>query len=114
MKLSDEMKKWVFMHTIPQGTLLLFSTGEYSNYSVYGLYKVLKSFTPSVALEEYFTTYPEALTTNHWGDVRYKARKFVKWLVGKEVLTQWPYREAYLGDYGAVVFRLVDSKDSEE
>jgi len=114
MKLSDEMKKRISMQTISQGTLLLFSTGEYSDYSIYGLYNVLKSFIPAVALEEYFTTCPEALTTNQWGEMRYKARKFIKWLVGQEVLMQWTYTEAYLGDYGEVVFKLRDSEDSEE
>lgn len=78
------------------GTILLADEGEYSDYGVVGLFRVLSDFSPMGELADYLADHPEQ-------QERYNFERggFVSHLLRKLLIEDIPYGEFYLGAYSS-------------
>ena len=77
------------------GKLLLLDSGEYSDYTVVGLFAVLKDFEPMKELEEYKAANPEKSKDYNFGEDAFLAA-----IISKGYLMEVEYGNLYLGSYG--------------
>jgi hypothetical protein len=80
---------------IPAGKLFIVSTGEYSDYSVSGLFRAKAELKPDDLLEEYLTQHPEE-RDGYNADFD----RFVAWLTGRGLIEGVEHAEWHLGSYG--------------
>lgn len=83
------------------GETLLISTGEYSDYSVAGAFKVLIPFSPSDVLASYIEQNPKE--REEYG---FEFTKFTHYMVTQSYLEEIPSVELHLGDYGTADLSL--------
>lgn len=81
------------------GRLVMFDSGEYSDYSVTGFFVVLKEFNPVEELEIFLTQNP-----NQRERYGFEKSAFIAFVIAKGLLLEIEYSEIYLGAY--------DSSDS--
>lgn len=86
------MKK---IRTIKAGETLAISQGEYSDYSVLGVFEVLQDFNPDDIRKEYLAQNPEQKKPYGFNE-----EQFLATLAGKGILKDIPYVELHLSDYG--------------
>ena len=81
---------------VPAGTLLLLSRGEYSDYSIVALCRVLKPIDQTV------WAVMGAACTGHCerNPERFDDSRALPWLIEKGYVEEVEYRELHLGDYG--------------
>lgn len=77
----------------PAGSLVEFSEGAYSDYSILGLLVTLKDCNLSALADEYRIANPD------WDDEP-SYSGFVAWLVSQQHCAPVSYNSVYLGDYG--------------
>lgn len=85
---------------IPKDTIVLFSTGEYSDYNVKGLYKAKQDIDPDELRNEYINLYPEQTAP-----YSFKDNDFVKFLKEKDLVEPVPgpnWMEWYLESYANI------------
>ena len=87
---------------IPVGTVVVFSTGEYSDYGYCGMVRVLKPLHAD--LWENMRTAANVLPDYAQGDEQY--RRFdegaaIAWLVAQGYVEEMEYTELHMGDYDA-------------
>lgn len=82
------------MEVIRAGSLLIVSTGEYSDYSVDGVFRAKSDIDPEALRSEWLALHPEQT-------VRYCFRdeQFLAWVAGKGLLEPIDCTEWHLGDY---------------
>jgi len=93
-------------YEMKEGGTILFGSGEYSDYYVEGLYKVLKDFNIKEAEEQYKTEHGKPMKA--WGAVnRVHATKvsegdieFTAWLTSEGYVDNIDYVDFHLGSYG--------------
>lgn len=91
------------------GTILLADEGEYSDYGVVGLFRVLADFDPMGELASYLADRPEQVARYH-----FERTEFVAYLQRKALIEDMPYGEFYLGSYSSsddARFRPAGDKD---
>jgi len=76
------------------GDLLLFSSGEYSDYSPIALTRVLKDFKTAAVLEEYLTKFPEQRP-----NYRAQHTQFLAYLSSEGYVEDLPHTEWNVGGY---------------
>jgi hypothetical protein len=88
-ELSDTLK------TIPKGTLILVTEGEYSSYSVDGLYRAEKDIDIPGLLKEYLLVHPEQEK-----DYAFSADGFLAYLYVRDpaLLEEISFAELHLSD----------------
>lgn len=80
---------------VKDNTLIVISSGEYSDYQVWGLFKTKKDFTGKTWLQEYLVDYPEQQKP-----YAFEYSKFINYLISKDIIEEVSCSEFYLGDYG--------------
>lgn len=80
---------------IEKDTVIMISSGEYSDYNAYGLCRVLKDINYDDVREEYASIYPEEVMSRFV----FKEENFINFLKDKKLLEDVPYSEWYLGGY---------------
>lgn len=80
---------------IGKGDLLTIATGEYSDYSVLGVFRALKQFNPDVEVKRYKDSHP-----TEDGDEYRELSDFVAWLGAEGLVETVPSREWHIGSYG--------------
>lgn len=83
----------------------MFSSGEYSDYRVYGLTVAKKTFNPEALCNEYIELYPEQ--TEQYS---FKEYEFLKFLEGKNLVETVPYMEWYMSSYGNISEMRIDAQ----
>ena len=82
---------------IPKGALFLISTGEYSDYSIDGVFRALDIIDTKSLRDEYLLLHPEQRQTYQFDD-----REFLAWLARKELLEPINTWEWHLSEYHCV------------
>jgi len=92
-KLSDTLK------TIPKGTLILVTQGEYSDYGIDGFYRAEKDIDILGLLKEYLLAHPEQEE-----NYSFLAGGFLTYLYARDpaLLEEISFAELHLGDYSSV------------
>lgn len=80
---------------VKKGELLLITDGEYSDYSVHGLFRVKKDFNLEESREDFDKEFP----TSDKYDFR-KYGRFINYLSLKDLVDIVEYKECHLGDHG--------------
>lgn len=80
---------------IPAGSLLTISTGEYSDYSVWGVFKALDEIDADALRSEYLALHPDQA-----GRYTFNTTEFVAWVSRKGLLEPVPSFEWHLGTFG--------------
>lgn len=75
--------------------LILITNGEYSDYSVSGIFKLLTNKTPNELKQKYLKEYPEQCE-----DYGANFYKFIGWLSSNGYVEDVEYQELHLGAYG--------------
>lgn len=81
-------------NTAKTGQLVCIDCGEYSDYSVLGIFVVLKDFDPLHVLEEFLTSRPEQRKP-----YCFEQFEFLATLLEKKLLRELEYGTLYLGNY---------------
>ena len=79
----------------PAGSVVAFSSGEYSDYSIGAFSKVLKPINEAV-----WNAMRAACKGTDWDPDRFDDGKAVPWLVANGYIEEIEYQELHLGDYG--------------
>lgn len=88
------------------GNLFRLEQGEYSDYTVLGIFKVIKAFIPQIELNEYLAEFPDQQERYN-----FNSYKFVHSLVSQGLLEEVPHIVMYLGGYGtAAEFEVSESE----
>jgi hypothetical protein len=74
------------------GTILMIDVGEYSDYSVMGLFKVIKSFDPLEEKEKFLEENPD-----NKGRYNFNDDKYIGYLVRKQYIKDIAYSSLYMG-----------------
>jgi hypothetical protein len=82
---------------IPAGKILMLSSGEYSDYSVMGVFRTLKPITQDV-----YSAMRDACFSASPGYDRYEVGKAAPWLIVNGYVEEVEHEELYLGDYGRI------------
>lgn len=82
---------------IPAGALLTVTSGEYSNYSVRGIFRALREIDVLAMRDKYLALHPEQAARNEFED-----DQFLAFLASEDLLEPVDAWEIYLGDYGNV------------
>jgi len=78
------------------GDLVLLSTGEYSDYGVTGLVRVvLDTWRPAERMQQWLDEHPDQLPKYSFNDLA-----FVEWLLGLGDVEKVDFDYLHLGDYG--------------
>ena len=86
-----------------EGELMAISTGEYSDYCINGLFKVLISFDAQEKLEEWAKETGRALVDGEVkSDYMNKEIEYMAWLSKNEYVENVEYRELHTEDYGDI------------
>ena len=96
---------------IKKGTMLVISTGEYSNFTIHTLCKALQDIDTEVVKQEYLLVHPEEGVEYHANFYR-----FMKWIiVDKQLVEEIVYGEWYVGSYSTLesTFEMQDKADIE-
>lgn len=80
-----------------KGEIILFSCGEYSDYSTILIGKVLKDFDPREVRDAYFDEFPDQ-NQGYRGDNNQFAHYFIK----NGYIEEVEYREMHTGYYGSI------------
>jgi hypothetical protein len=78
---------------IPEGSLFTFTTGQYSEYSVTGLFKALKSIDISTLFKQWLEEHPEQA-----GFFNLNAYEFIAWVTKEGYLEQVDCYEWHVDD----------------
>jgi hypothetical protein len=78
------------------GQLVIISTGEYSGYSLEGLFKVLVPFEFEAKKVEFLNKFPE------FADSYEALERFLPWLHSEGLIEDYPYCEWHLGSYSTI------------
>lgn len=81
---------------VNKGTILMLSTGEYSDYGIQTLSKAIKDFDIREVSEEYLSE-----NEGQRGSYSCDFYKFTQWLIEKKYIETVEYKEWHLGDYGS-------------
>lgn len=76
------------------GTLVLVSSGEYSDYSVISIVRVLSDFTPAEELEQYLSAHPEQRE-----DYSFEKDQYFAHLLKRGLVEELEHSTYHLGDY---------------
>jgi hypothetical protein len=95
--MKDVNWKVDWMQDIPKGTFILFSSGEYSDYGVYGIAKAREDIKVGNLRDEYIELYPEQQF-----EYKFKESEFWGFLKSKGLVELIPYKEWYLGTYSKI------------
>ena len=82
------------MEPIPAGSLVNITTGEYSNYSIHGVFRANVELNPNALRAEFLNAHPEAKTT--YG---FSLTKFLGYLIQKQMLEPIESFEWGFGDF---------------
>ncbi len=99
---------------IPKDTILILSYGEYSDYSLTGIYRTLQDIDMNKLIEEYASLEPlggkdeyskryndPEINKELWQDYYRWNNKFNDWIKDRvDLLEKVPHMELHLGDYG--------------
>lgn len=90
---------------IPKNTLILFSSGEYSDYSVYGLCRAVEDINVAELRNEYINCFPEETSK-----YSFKEDNFIKFIKEKKIVENIPFSEWYLASYSSISDMRVTTK----
>ena len=82
---------------IAKDTIILLSSGEYSDYSITGLAKATQDIDPNSLKDEYVSLYPDQM-----GNYSFSESKFIEFLKEKKLLEGLPFTEWYLSSYSRI------------
>lgn len=82
---------------IPKGRLILLSSGEYSDYSLAGLYIANVDIVPEEVRNNYLNEYPEEQDNYKLNEVNFK-----NYLVNNNLVTPMGCTEWYMGGYSSI------------
>ena len=91
---------------IPAGSLLTVSTGEYSDYSVWGVFRALKDIDAQALREQWLADHPEQTAPYQFNEY-----KFFAWVASQGVVEAVPSAVWHLGDYGRAEEMAVELGD---
>ena len=80
---------------ITKGELLTLATGEYSDYSVRGVFRALSDFDPQEQIAKFISENPQ-----DDGDNYYDLSEFIGWVARSGLLEPVDSREWHIGSYG--------------
>ncbi len=83
------------------GELIIISTGEYSDYSLCGLFKVMKPFEFDSKKTEFLNIFPKLVGSYDALD------KFLPWLCSEGLIEDYPFTEWHLGSYSRLEPRKI-------
>ncbi len=78
------------------GELVIISTGEYSDYSLQGLFKIMAPFEFEAKKTEFLNKFPELVESYSALD------KFLPWLVAEGLIEDHSFTEWHLGSYSTI------------
>jgi hypothetical protein len=93
------LEKMVKLLDYPEGVVLAFSEGCYSDYRTTGFYKTLKPCNLP-ALAKQFISDDLARIREPWEFKDYNIGRFALWLMANKYIEAIDYQEVHLGDYG--------------
>jgi hypothetical protein len=82
---------------IPAGALFTFATGEYSDYSIAGVFRATAEINPDVEIGLYLQEHPEQAKDYH-----FRADKFLAWVFGRRLMEPVDCMEWHVSSYGKV------------
>ena len=91
---------------IPAGSLLTVSTGEYSDYGVWGVFRALKDIDAQALRAQWLADHPDQAARYAFDD-----RAFFAWVCVQGIVEAVPSAEWHLGDYGRAEEMTVDLGD---
>lgn len=91
---------------IPAGSLLTVSTGSYSDYYVWGVFRALKDIDAQALREQWLVDHPEQTAP-----YRFNADEFFAWVAKDGIVEAVPSADWHLGDYGRAEEMAVELGD---
>jgi hypothetical protein len=85
------------MKDIKEGDIILFSSGEYSDYSIYGIALALQDIKPDVVRNDYINLYPEQT-----GKYDFKVWIFMEYLEHLGLVKPIAFKEWYTNSYSNI------------
>jgi hypothetical protein len=82
------------MMPIPKGYIFYFSSGEYSDYNVPGVFRALKEINPDYFLERYLSEFPEQRE-----EYSFERYQFINWLLNQDLIESIDHLEWHLDNY---------------
>lgn len=94
------------------GELVVLSCGEYSDYSIYALFRVKKRFEPRELFQRWFDLVP----LNEWGHKYFNEEDLTEYLVQEEYIERIEYFEWHFGAYFTIgdMKITIEKKDGRE
>jgi len=89
------MREALWNKPLSKGQIVMITTGEYDDFCVSCVIRVIRDFDPRVELEVYLRNYPEQ-KAEYSGDYHV----FIDWLIQRLLIERLEYREMSLGCYG--------------
>lgn len=91
---ATEVATELVLHPIPAGTFFTATSGEYSDYSVSGVFRALLLLNPGELRDAYLAEHPEQK-----GLYQFRESEFLAWLIRKDLIEAIPCMEWHLCDY---------------
>lgn len=95
-----------YIKPIPKGTVVLFSSGEYSDYNVEGLMRAKQDINPEAVRDEYMSQFPEEMLK-----YTFHQENFLNFLKEKDLfepLKHPDWMEWFLGSYSTADMRVYE------
>lgn len=89
--------EWRDLESFTEGQIVVLTSGEYSQFGVSAVVRVLQPFDPARERSEWLTLHPEQTQ-------QFKAYEFWAWLTARGVIEDMPYAEWHEGDTNARVY----------
>lgn len=83
---------------VAKGAVVLFSSGEYSDYGLQGTFRALADFDLAAVTTEFRAMPPEPEPADFYGS-DWETTRFLAFLTGREYLEEFHCREYHLGSY---------------
>lgn len=101
---ADSVRKR--MIPIPEGSLLMITAGEYSDYGAYGVFRAKVTIDADAIREQWMTDHPEQAK-----GYRFEEHAFIGWLIKTGHIEPVAYFDWYLGECGSTTEMEVTNSD---